>query len=571
MTTITSIFPNNGIYWGGVSVTIRGKFPFYGTNYIPTISFGTQNASSVSVISATQITCTTPSIPSLWVNGGQVNIYVTFGTTTTKSSIKFTCNPITIYPIIGPVDGAYVEADTELVITGCPPLQQGARIILELNGERNQICSGNLIQGELTGDGYTVTGALAPDPSSIDNTMLVRAYLVQKTSSYLCGMIHYGTVNFRKIGTKTWSVPPTVKSINVIVVGAGGNGSGSGGNAGGAGCITSTSLNVSQLKSLVVSVGGVPLASDGTRSTNNLGAGGGSSGIYILNNNNNSVLVISGGGGGGGGYPGGSGGNNFTASGGAAGGGGPPGPGGAGGAGPGGPGGPGSNNVGGYGGLNGSGLGAPFELTNTGNGTGYGGGGSNGGSGSNGGGAGGSYVNTMYVDNSSVTKYQPAVGSATINGAKIYNRDFYLQIYGFGNPNGGAGGIGHIQISYPPLVASGGTGGTGGTVSVPINRPAWFYGSADDGTANGTDLTWIDVGKSASAAETAAADANFKKNGTLNVQTQAQAQGIPKTKTKKSYVLIISIIAVSISVFIFILYKMFANKKIPLKFLKSRR
>lgn len=274
MTTITSIFPNNGIYWGGIIVTIRGKFPFYGTNNaVPTISFGTQNASSVSVISATQITCTTPSIPNLW-NGGQVHIYVTFGTTTTKSLIKFTCNPITILPIIGPVDGAYVEADTELVITGCPPLQQGARIILELNGERNQICSGNLIQGELTGDGYTVTGALAPDPSSIDNTMLVRAYLVQKTSSYLCGMIHYGTVNFRKIGTKTWSVPPTVKSINVIVVGAGGNGNGAGGNPSGAGCITSTSLNVSQLKSLVVSVGGVPLASDGTRSTNNLGAGG---------------------------------------------------------------------------------------------------------------------------------------------------------------------------------------------------------------------------------------------------------------------------------------------------------
>ena len=111
--TVTNVSPNYGPTTGGTSVTITGT-GFLGATGAAGVKFGTNNATSYTVNSSTQITATSPA-----GSAGTVDITVTTpqGTSTTSSADQFTYETTptvtNVSPNYGPTTGG-----TSVTITG---------------------------------------------------------------------------------------------------------------------------------------------------------------------------------------------------------------------------------------------------------------------------------------------------------------------------------------------------------------------------------------------------------------------------------------------------------------------
>jgi hypothetical protein len=108
--TVTSISPTQGPLSGGTTVTINGT----GFTGSPNVYFGTVQASNVTVVSATKITCTDPPEAA-----GTVNVTVTDpgGTSATSTNDQFTYTTAPIVTGLSPSQGP-IQGGTTVTLTG---------------------------------------------------------------------------------------------------------------------------------------------------------------------------------------------------------------------------------------------------------------------------------------------------------------------------------------------------------------------------------------------------------------------------------------------------------------------
>ena len=139
--SVTGVSPSSGPASGGTLVTITGS----GFSSASTVEFGTTAATSVTFVSATQITATAPAET---VGAVDVTVTTSGSTSTTSSSDQFTYVPSVtgISPSSGPASGG-----TLVTITGSGFSSRVDRRVWNDRRDKRYVCLGNADHGDRTG------------------------------------------------------------------------------------------------------------------------------------------------------------------------------------------------------------------------------------------------------------------------------------------------------------------------------------------------------------------------------------------------------------------------------------
>ncbi len=222
--SVTGISPASGPIPGGTTVTITGT----GFTGATKVDFGPTAATNVIVVSATQITATSPAEPSNTVNGVAVPIDVVdvtvtgpFGTTTTSSADQFTYMTVTgVSPTVGPLTGDTAVTITGTGFTGATKVDFGANPATNLVVVSSTEITVTSPAGSGTVD-VTVTGpGGTTSTSSTDKFSYVAAPTVIAVSSTKASGV-YGAGTTIPI-TVTFDEPVTVTGAPQIALNAGG-------------------------------------------------------------------------------------------------------------------------------------------------------------------------------------------------------------------------------------------------------------------------------------------------------------------------------------------------------------
>lgn len=269
---IDSISPSTGGTGGGTSITLTGSgFIVGGTT---TVTVGGSAATSVSVVSSTSITCTTPSGTA---GAKDVVITNTDGQSYTYSS--------------GFTYSASVSVTSVDVSSGT----SAGGTVVTLTGT-GFASGGSITFGGVAGTSYTFlssTSARATTPSHNYGVVDVKYINADTTEGTLTnGFTYTATAVTYNSGSGNWTVPSNVTTVQIEVWGAGGGGGGGGAGSGsngasggaGGGYCKKNALTVTpgSTISYVVGAGG---AGGGTDETDGVAGGNSSanSGAYVAN------------------------------------------------------------------------------------------------------------------------------------------------------------------------------------------------------------------------------------------------------------------------------------------------